>query len=84
MEETAVALDALNDWPGDRAAAEAAGRAAEHLARRILAGDLERPAPIGLYFSVLWYSERIYPMAWTVSALGRWLRQADEDKPSGA
>ncbi len=84
VEETAVALDALNDWPGDRAAAEAAGRAAEHLARRILAGDLERPAPIGLYFSVLWYSERIYPMAWTVSALGRWLRQADEDKPSGA
>ncbi len=28
------------------------------------------PAPIGFYFAKLWYWERLYPLVWTVSALG--------------
>ena len=35
---------------------------------------LAQPAPIGLYFSSLWYSERLYPLIWTVGALGRVLK----------
>ena len=30
-----------------------------------------RPAPIGLYFAKLWYSERLYPLIFTVAALGK-------------
>jgi squalene-hopene/tetraprenyl-beta-curcumene cyclase len=33
-------------------------------------GGTHFPAqPIGFYFAKLWYSERLYPMVWTVSAL---------------
>jgi squalene-hopene/tetraprenyl-beta-curcumene cyclase len=28
-----------------------------------------KPAPIGLYFSLLWYSEKMYPLSWTLEAL---------------
>lgn len=27
------------------------------------------PAPIGLYFSLLWYTEQMYPLSWTLEAL---------------
>jgi squalene-hopene/tetraprenyl-beta-curcumene cyclase len=27
------------------------------------------PAPIGLYFSLLWYHEKMYPWVWTLEAL---------------
>jgi hypothetical protein len=27
-------------------------------------------SPIGFYFAKLWYWERLYPLVWTVSALG--------------
>ena len=28
-----------------------------------------KPAPIGLYFSLLWYTEKMYPLTWTLEAL---------------
>jgi squalene-hopene/tetraprenyl-beta-curcumene cyclase len=28
-----------------------------------------KPAPIGLYFSLLWYAEKMYPLSWTLEAL---------------
>ena len=34
------------------------------------------PSPIGLYFAKLWYSERLYPIIFTVSALQRAKAQA--------
>lgn len=37
-------------------------------------GSLLDPAPIGFYFAKLWYYERLYPLIFTVSALGRALR----------
>jgi len=30
--------------------------------------------PIGLYFASLWYSEKLYPVVWTVEALARNLK----------
>jgi squalene-hopene/tetraprenyl-beta-curcumene cyclase len=27
-------------------------------------------APIGFYFAKLWYYEKLYPLIWTVAALG--------------
>jgi squalene-hopene/tetraprenyl-beta-curcumene cyclase len=34
-------------------------------------GTTFTPAPIGFYFAKLWYWEKLYPLIWTVAALGR-------------
>lgn len=71
VEETALTVSALLDWPEreqTRAAAEAGVR---YLLRAMAAGALDQPAPIGLYFASLWYSEELYPILWTFEALGR-------------
>jgi squalene-hopene/tetraprenyl-beta-curcumene cyclase len=74
VEETALAVRALVARPDDPAAVAAARRGGEFLSQRILAKGLAEPAPIGLYFSALWYSERLYPVIWSVGALGALLR----------
>ena len=81
-EETALAAEALAGWPGD-AAAGACRRACLWLARRVGEGGLARPAPIGLYFACLWYSETLYPIIWTVAALGRALPPGEEGAVPG-
>ncbi len=68
-EETALAVRALASGAPDAAALAAARSGGEYLARRISEGGLAEPAPIGLYFSVLWYSEKLYPAIWSVGAL---------------
>ena len=50
-------------------AAVAAG--ARWLIRHTERGRSFPPSPIGFYFANLWYYERLYPLAFTVSALGR-------------
>jgi squalene-hopene/tetraprenyl-beta-curcumene cyclase len=74
MEETALAIDALADLAYNKKAVAACRRGAEWLARSALAGGLDRPAPVGLYFELLWYAERLYPVIWSAAALGRYLR----------
>jgi squalene-hopene/tetraprenyl-beta-curcumene cyclase len=91
VEETAVAVEALAAFArrsglrragaagaGDERAVRAASSGAEYLARAVMAGDMEKPSPIGLYFARLWYSERAYPVAWTAGALGSLLAGAGE------
>ena len=34
-------------------------------------GTWANPAPIGFYFAKLWYWEKLYPLVWTVAALGQ-------------
>jgi squalene-hopene/tetraprenyl-beta-curcumene cyclase len=41
------------------------------LIERIEAGTWTDPAPIGFYFAKLWYYEKMYPLIFTVGALGR-------------
>lgn len=67
IEETALAVEALAAR-GERAAAEAG---ALWLARRTEGGTRFAAAPIGLYFARLWYSEKLYPLIFTVGALRR-------------
>ena len=71
IEETAAAVSALSGWPGLRGARKAVLRGSEYLVERICSGPFDKPSPIGLYFTKLWYSERLYPLIWTVDALGR-------------
>ena len=41
------------------------------LVERVERGEQRNAAPIGFYFAKLWYYEKLYPLAFTVSALGR-------------
>lgn len=78
LEETAVAVDALSGWLGRPDVRDACLAGCRYLAERIDRGAIDNPSPIGLYFTRLWYSERLYPLVWSVGALGRCLRHLPE------
>lgn len=65
IEETALAVSALSS--SDEL--PAARRGVEWLIRRTQCGSRFDASPIGLYFSRLWYSEKLYPIIFTVQAL---------------
>ncbi len=67
VEETALAVEALAGT-NHRAVANAGVR---WLIDRVESGTWREPSPIGFYFAKLWYYERLYPMIFTVGALGR-------------
>jgi squalene-hopene/tetraprenyl-beta-curcumene cyclase len=69
IEETALAIDVLVDAGPD--ALEAMNRGLPWLVEQIDRGKLSKPTPIGFYFAKLWYFEKLYPIIFTVSALGR-------------
>ena len=66
VEETALATEALSGLRG-----EAAERGARWLVERVESGAWREAAPIGFYFAKLWYYERLYPLIFTVGALGK-------------
>ena len=70
VEETALALDALLALPEAKSDA-AIARGLAWLMDAVEAGRLHEPTPIGFYFAKLWYFEKMYPIVWTVMALGR-------------
>jgi squalene-hopene/tetraprenyl-beta-curcumene cyclase len=74
VEETALAVEVLLDLapPEARGAVE---RGLEYLVRRVEAGTFTDAAPIGFYFAKLWYFEKLYPIIFTVAALGRAVRR---------
>ena len=72
VEETGLALGALAGMPPTPEVRKGCRTGARRLAECIMDGGLDRPAPIGLYFARLWYSESLYPAIWAVSGLGRW------------
>jgi squalene-hopene/tetraprenyl-beta-curcumene cyclase len=51
--------------------ADAAGRGLDWLVAAVESGRHREPSPIGFYFAKLWYYEKLYPLVFTVSALGR-------------
>jgi len=67
IEETALAIEGLAAHT-ERAACE---RGVAWLRTATREGSFFPASPIGLYFSKLWYSERLYPLIFTVAALGR-------------
>jgi squalene-hopene/tetraprenyl-beta-curcumene cyclase len=67
VEETALAVEALE---GTRETG-AASAGVRWLVERVEAGNWREPAPIGFYFAKLWYYEKLYPLIFTVGALGR-------------
>ena len=82
QEETALAVAALAAWAETPATSAALFRGVEYLIRGPNCA-VYRATPIGLYFSHLWYSEELYPLVWTIEALGRAMRIASPvaDRP---
>ena len=67
VEETSLAVEALLAT----GTGEAVERGLMWLCDAVEAGKLHEPTPIGFYFAKLWYFERMYPIVFAVSALGR-------------
>ncbi len=80
LEETALAVEALSGGPRPTAAL-APGR--RRLVELVEAGAWREAAPIGLYFARLWYFERLYPVIFAVSALGRLAAGRGANEPRG-
>jgi squalene-hopene/tetraprenyl-beta-curcumene cyclase len=78
IEETALAVEVLlgeanrpGELPGSAAGVAAVNNGLAWLVSQVEAGGLQNPTPIGFYFARLWYFERLYPIIFTVAALGR-------------
>lgn len=69
LEETALAVEVLLD--AGTAAEPAVNKGLVWLVQQVETGGLHRPSPIGFYFAKLWYYEKLYPIIFTVAALGR-------------
>jgi len=72
-EESALAMIALSHFLSAEIE-QAVARGAHYLIECVHRDTWRTPSPIGLYFASLWYSEELYPVAWTLEALGRVLR----------
>ena len=71
VEETAVASEALLSGANDAALHEAAERGIAWLTAAVESGRHRESSPIGFYFARLWYYEKLYPLIFSVSALGQ-------------
>ena len=67
IEETALAVDVLIGLDAN----DAVNKGLAWLVENIEHGGLSHPTPIGFYFAKLWYFEKLYPIIFSVSALGR-------------
>ncbi len=70
MEESALAISALSEKDRD-----ACRRGFEWLENEYSVHGL-RSAPIGLYFAMLWYDEKLYPLIYYIEAIRRFLKPA--------
>jgi squalene-hopene/tetraprenyl-beta-curcumene cyclase len=70
VEETALAVEVLVELaPGGMVQ-----KGLLWLIEAVESGRFREPSPIGFYFAKLWYYEKLYPLIFTVAALGRALR----------
>ncbi|HUE74482.1 MAG TPA: prenyltransferase/squalene oxidase repeat-containing protein [Pirellulaceae bacterium] len=75
VEETALAVEALLPVAGREEYRQSVERGLEWLVTAVERGDHRCAAPIGFYFAKLWYYEKLYPIIFTASALGRACQQ---------
>ncbi|MFO0800567.1 MAG: prenyltransferase/squalene oxidase repeat-containing protein, partial [Gemmataceae bacterium] len=75
VEETALAVEVLVDLAPD---ADAVRRGVAWLVEAVETGRFREASPIGFYFAKLWYFEKLYPLIFTVAALGRAARSTHQ------
>lgn len=71
VEETALVVEVLSELVPNNPAVR---RGVRYLVERVEANTFADPTPIGFYFAKLWYFEALYPVVFTVAALGKALR----------
>jgi squalene-hopene/tetraprenyl-beta-curcumene cyclase len=74
VEETALGLEGLLAGGDDPALQPAITKGLDWLIRTVETRKHRECSPIGFYFAKLWYYEKLYPLTFTVSALGQGLR----------
>src|SRR6185369_9892337 len=79
VEETALAVEALLAAASEPEFQQTIEKGLTWLIQRVERGEHRNAAPIGFYFAKLWYYEKLYPLAFTVSALGRAVRTFKAD-----
>ena len=79
VEETALAVEALLAAATEPEFMPAIEKGLTWLIERVERREHRNAAPIGFYFAKLWYYEKLYPLAFTVSALGRAVRTLGTD-----
>ncbi|WP_439631088.1 prenyltransferase/squalene oxidase repeat-containing protein [Gemmata sp.] len=86
VEETALAVEVLIDLasrerqrPEEPSPVE---RGVTWLVEAVESGRFRDPSPIGFYFAKLWYFEKLYPLIFTVAALGRARQQLTSSAPA--
>jgi squalene-hopene/tetraprenyl-beta-curcumene cyclase len=83
VEETALAVQALLSDYDDPSLQPAVEEGLAWLTAAVAQGRHRESAPIGFYFAKLWYYERLYPLIFTVAALGQAVRRlAPGSKPN--
>jgi len=71
VEETALAVEALLSAPNDLRCQAALEAGLQWLVRAVQESRHRQAAAIGLHIAQLWYFDKVYPLAFTVSALGQ-------------
>ena len=78
VEETALAVEVLIGLASRERERPEEGMPVERgvawLVDAVESGRFREPSPIGFYFAKLWYFEKLYPLIFTVAALGRAIR----------
>lgn len=75
VEETALAVESLLAIGADTAYHQQVERGVNWLIDAVESGRFRECSPIGFYFAKLWYYEALYPLTFSVSALGRAVRR---------
>ncbi len=83
VEETALAVEALVGCATTTADTAALDRGLEWLLSAVETGRHTECSPIGFYFAKLWYYEKLYPLIFTVAALGQAVRRR-QPQPASA
>ena len=81
VEETALAVEALLPHAPSAALQSRVERGLEWLIEAVEQGRWQECSPIGFYFAKLWYYEKLYPVVFTVSALGQAIRRGLPSHP---
>ncbi|HEX4129642.1 MAG TPA: prenyltransferase/squalene oxidase repeat-containing protein [Pirellulales bacterium] len=87
VEETAWAVEALAGDTTGLPTEPARERGVQWLIECVEQSQHWESSPVGFYFAKLWYYERLYPLIFTVSALGRAVRRSatsPEARPAAA
>ncbi len=71
VEETALAVESLARLPLDDGGQAVLGSGVDWLLDAVQEDRHREASPIGFYFAKLWYYEKLYPLVFTVTALGQ-------------